>query len=101
MVNVTGWNTLLSGDVVGSALSVYQAFWGAWFITLIFLVFQVILFNQTTVNGTRYYGVVLCFVTTVIFLGLFKSLLDQMTAALLITILAFEGAYILFKAFTD
>jgi hypothetical protein len=101
MANVTGWDTLLTGDVVNAALTVYQASWGAWFITLIFLVFQVILFNQTTVPGNRYYGTILCAVTSLIFLGLFKSLLDQATAALVITIIAFQGAYIFYKSFTD
>lgn len=60
-MNVTGWNDLIDGKIFDATTTLYTAYYGDWYITLLFLAFKVMLYF-----GTK--SVLLSFLTSAIFL---------------------------------
>jgi hypothetical protein len=64
-----GWLQLYDGNITQAAYYMYIAYWGGWFITILFLLYQFILFMKTR-NTT------LCFVTGIIFTSMYVTLIN-------------------------
>lgn len=92
MVNVTGWNYLLDGRIIMAARTMYEYYWGDWFMTLLFIVFKIILYF-----GTR--SLALSFITSILFLSVSAIYLDQQAFGLIIAVMVFELAGIMYDAF--
>lgn len=90
--NVTGWNELINGSIISASTVLYSAAFNDWYITLMFLTFKVMLFI-----GIR--SVTLSFVTSIIFISVFRGELDTVMLSILGSILAFELAGILYMNF--
>lgn len=95
MVNATGWTELYNADLVGAAYTLYNAYFGGWFVVILFFMYQFMLYLKTQ-------NVNLMWVTGVIFVGLYATSIyvKQSTVAIMVILLVFElGGIIYFLLF--
>ena len=92
MANVTGWNELLLGRVVMASRLMFEYYWGDWFITLLFIMFKIILYYSTE-------SILLSFITSLLFLSVMSAYINPQAFGLVIVIMVFELAGILYNAF--
>jgi hypothetical protein len=72
--NTTGWAELMKGDIVGAAYTMYNAAFVGWFILILLLVYEVMIYMKTR-------SLSLTFITTIIFVSMFISAQLITTAA--------------------
>lgn len=92
MVNVTGWDYLIQGRIIMASRTMFEYYWGDWFITLLFIMFKVILYFSTK-------SITLSFVTSLLFLSVMSQYLEPQSFGLIIVIMVFELGGILYNAF--
>lgn len=100
MVNATGWNELMDGNMVKAAFTMYNIAWNSYIVIILFFVFQIMLFMKTR-------SWPLLFTTGIIFLGMLASLdlltdttfISTRSVILLATVLALELAGVIYASF--
>lgn len=92
MTNVTGWDYLIAGRVIMASRLMYEYYWGDWFITLLFIMFKIILYFSTK-------SLTLSFISSLLFLSVMSSYIDAQAFGLIIVIMVFELAGVLYGAF--
>jgi len=90
MNNVTGWNDLIEGNIIKGVFNMFDAVVGGWLITILFFVFQSILFIKTR-------NVTLCWITGIFFAAVygFSTYMKATGIQLMFILLALELAGIL------
>jgi hypothetical protein len=92
---VTGWDELLVGDIFGAIMALYESYYGDWFITILFLAFKIIIWFTTSSGASG--NMVLGFIISMIFLGLFYSTLNPLVAGSVVAIAVLELGAILYS----
>lgn len=94
--NVTGYSELLSGNIFGAVYSLYNTTLAGWFVAILFLVFQVLLYMKSR-------NFVMMWVTGLFFLSMYgiSTIVSQNSIVFIFAILILELAgifyYLLFK----
>ena len=63
-INATGWPELIDGHMIGAAFVMYNTAFFGWAITILFFVYQIMLYMKTR-------NMTLCFITGIMFVSLF------------------------------
>ena len=92
MANVTGWNEVMNGSLVEGAYSMYNGALAGNFLTFIFCVLTATLYMKTK-NPT------LCFIIGLLFFSMFYSYFTSTGIGIMIIILVFELAVVLYDIF--
>ena len=66
MANVTGWNSLYNGNMFQAVFSLYDAALSGWTITILFLVFQLLIYVKTK-------NVTMMWITGLFFAGMYAT----------------------------
>lgn len=92
MVNVTGWNELMTGDVAGAAFTALNMPTGGMLIFILYIVITLVLWIRTQ-------SIELCTIISFIFLGVFLTApwFNDTTIGLAIIVTVFELGATLFK----
>jgi len=89
MNNVTGWNELMDGNLVGASFTMFDSALGGWFVTFIFFAYLGLLLYKTKSTTSIVVG-------GLIFVGLYASYLQAITMPIIIMISALTLAGIIF-----
>lgn len=100
MPNATGWAELINGSMLKATYTLYNAALAGWFVAILFLVFQALLYIKTR-------NITLMFITALFFAAMFVTapvvgavlFVETSVYHVLYVILAFELAGILFMWF--
>ena len=94
VLNITGWNELMNGDLIGAAFIMYDTAMVHWFVPILFFVYQIMLYMKTE-NTT------ICWITGLFFICLYcvSWFAISVAAQIMFVILVFELAGILFVWF--
>ena len=94
MANVTGWNELMSGNVINAAFTLYDTIFNGWFIAIVFFTFQTTLYIKTR-------NVTMTWVIGLLFASLYAAtpFMNEYTNYVLFISLAFQLASVLFMLF--
>ena len=92
---VDGFAELLTGDIWGAVMTLYEGYYGDWFITILFLIFKVMIWFSTT-SGNGGGSVLLGFVISLIFLGVFYSTLSPVVVGSVVALTVIELGAILY-----
>jgi len=91
MVNATGWNELVDGNLIKAAFVMYDTAMAHWFVAILFVVYQLLLLMKTR-------SLNLAFTTGIIFLSLYalSSYVKAISVQVMFVITVFELAGILY-----
>ena len=92
MTNVTGWSDLIAGNIFTATTTLFQSYYGDWYITILFLAFK----------GLMYFGSkspLLGFIFSIIFISVFVSTLDKTIILSVSALATFELAILLYSIF--
>ena len=94
-VNATGWNELYDGNLLGAAYTMYNTAMPGWFIPILFLVYQFLVYfktkNITLMFITGFFFVVMY--ATASFIGQY---IEELSVHIMFILLVFEIAGILY-----
>ena len=92
---VTGWDELITGNIWLAIMTLYEAYYGDWFITILFLTYKLMVWLTTHTGSTG--NILLGFTTSIIFLGVFYSTLDPTIVGTIVAIAVIELGAILYS----
>ena len=95
VANVTGWNELMQGKIVGSAFNMFDTAFGGWFVAILFFTFQTLLYMKTK-NTT------ITWVSGLMFASLYaaSAFMNAETNYILFITLALQLAGVIYMIFT-
>lgn len=92
---VTGWEELLTGDIFGAIMALFESYYGDWFITILFITFKILIWFTTSSGKTG--SVILGFIVSMIFLGVFYSTLEPLIIGSVVAVAVLELGAILYS----
>lgn len=92
---VTGFTELLTGDIWGAIMALFEAYYGDWFITILFIAFKVMIWFSTSNGGTG--NVLLGLIVSLIFLGTFYSTLNPVIVGTIVALTVIELGAVLYS----
>jgi hypothetical protein len=94
-MTVTGWDELLTGDIWLAIMALYESYYGDWFITMLFIAFKIIIWLTTHTGSSG--NILLGFMVSLLFLGVFYSTLDPVIVGTVVAIAVLELGAILYS----
>lgn len=92
---VTGWDELLTGDIFGAIMALFESYYGDWFITILFITFKILIWFTTSSGKTG--SIILGFIVSMIFLGVFYSTLEPLIIGSVVAVAVLELGAILYS----
>lgn len=92
---VTGWEELLTGDIFGAIMALFESYYGDWFITILFITFKILIWFTTSSGKTG--SIILGFIVSMIFLGVFYSTLEPLIIGSVVAVAVLELGAILYS----
>ena len=92
---VDGFAEIMTGNIWGAIMTLYEGYYGDWFITMLFIAFNVMIWFSTS-SGTGGGNVLLGFIVSLIFLGLFYSTLAPVIVGSVVAITVIELGALLY-----
>ena len=91
---VEGWNELITGDIFGAIMALFESYYGDWFITILFIIFKVMLWFSTSSGSSG--NLTLGLIVSLIFLGVFYSSINPIIVGTVVAITVIELGAILY-----
>ena len=92
----TGFTELLTGDIWGAIMALFEAYYGDWFITILFIAFKIMLWFSTTKDEGGG-NILIGFIVSIIFLGVFYSTINPVIVGTIVAITVIELGALLYS----
>ena len=91
VMNVTGWNELLDGNIILAAFTMYDTAFATWTVAILFIIYQFMLFMKTR-------NLTLSWVTGIFFASMYaiSTFVHALSIQIIFLLLVFELASILY-----
>jgi hypothetical protein len=94
-MTVTGWTELISGDIFGAIMALFESYYGDWFITILFIIFKIMVWFSTSSGGSG--NLTLGLMISLIFLGVFYSTINPVVVGTVVALTVVELGAVLYS----